>query len=48
MRAGNPKGWEAIADAADMRRANRDIIAACGRAAAKTKESVRCTISIRS
>ena len=44
MRVGNPEGWQAIVDAADMRQANRDTIAACERAAAKAKESVRCTI----
>jgi hypothetical protein len=46
MRAGNPEGWQAIIDAADMRQANRETIAACERAAAKAKESVRCTIRI--
>ena len=44
MRVGNPEGWQAIVDAADMRQANRDTIAACERAAEKAKESVRCTI----
>lgn len=46
MRAGNPEGWQAIVDAADMRQANRDTIAACERAAEKAKEPVRCTIRI--
>jgi len=46
MQAGNPEGWQAIVDAADMRQANRDAIAACERAAAKAKEPVRCTIRI--
>lgn len=46
MRAGNPEGWQAIVDAADMRQANRDAIAACEQRAAKAKEPVRCTISI--
>lgn len=46
MRAGNPEGWQAIVDAADMRQANRETIAACERAAAKAKEPVRCTIRI--
>ena len=44
MRVGNPEGWQAIVDAADMRQANRETIAACERAAEKAKESVRCTI----
>jgi hypothetical protein len=46
MQAGNPEGWQAIVDAADMRQANRDTIAACERAAEKSKEPVRCTIRI--
>lgn len=46
MQAGNPEGWQAIVDAADMRQANRDTIAACEKAAAKAKEAVRCTIRI--
>jgi len=46
MQAGNPEGWQAIVDAADMRQANRDTIAACERAAEKAKEPVRCTIRI--
>lgn len=47
MRAGNPGGWQAIVDAADMRQDNRDTIAACEQQAAKAKEPVRCTIRIR-
>ncbi len=46
MRAGNPEDWQAIVDAADMRQANRDTIAACERAAEKAKEPVRCAIRI--
>ena len=46
MQAGNPEGWLAIVEAADMRRANRDTIAACEQAAAKAKKTVRCTIRI--
>jgi hypothetical protein len=46
MRAGNPEGWQAIVDAADMRQANRDAIAVCERAAGKAKEPVRCTIRV--
>jgi hypothetical protein len=46
MRAGNPEGWQAIVDAADMRQTNRDAIAGCERAAARAKEPVRCTIKI--
>lgn len=47
MQAGNPEGWQAIVDAADMRQANRDTIAACERATTKAKEPVRCTIRTR-
>lgn len=37
----HPGGWQAIVDAADMRQTNRDAIAACENAAAKTKGSTR-------
>lgn len=47
MRAGNPEGWQAIVDAADMRQENRDAIGACERAAAKAEKPVRCAISIK-
>ena len=46
MRTENPEGWQAIVDAADLARENRDTIAACEKAAAKMKEPIRCTISI--
>jgi hypothetical protein len=46
MRADSPQAWEAVAAAAQMRRDNRDIIAACEQAAAKAKRPVRCTIRI--
>lgn len=46
MRAGNPEGWQAIVDAADMGRENRDTIAACQRAVEKAKEPLQCTIRI--
>lgn len=45
MRAGNPDGWQAIVDTAEMARENRAAIAACEKAAAKIKEPVRCTIN---
>lgn len=47
MRTGNPEGWQAIVDAADLARENRDTIATCEKAAAKAGKPVRCTISIR-
>jgi hypothetical protein len=46
MQADSPEGWQAIVDAADMRQANRDAIAACEQRAAKVRQPVRCTISI--
>ncbi|MCI4590408.1 DUF6118 family protein [Sphingobium sp. BYY-5] len=46
MQAGNPEGWQAIVDAANMRQTNRDTIDACERAAVKAKAPVRCVISI--
>lgn len=47
MRTGNPEGWQVIVDAADLARENRDTIAACKKASAKSKGPVRCTIRIR-
>lgn len=46
MRVGDPDAWQAIIDAADMRRDNREVIAKCEQAAAKTKQPVRCTIKV--
>lgn len=47
MQAGNPEGWQAIVDAADMRQANREAIDACLQRAAKAKQPVRCMITVR-
>ena len=47
MRAEDPDGWQAIVDAADLARENRDTVATCEKAAAKAGKPVRCTISIR-
>jgi hypothetical protein len=47
MRADNPETWQAIADAADMRRDNREAIDACERDARKANQPVRCIIRIR-
>ena len=44
MRAGNPEGWRAIVDAADLARENRDSLAACQKAADEAKEPVSCTV----
>ncbi len=46
MQAGNPEGWQAIVDAAEMRRDNRKAIDACVQRAAKAKQPVRCTIRV--
>lgn len=46
MRAGNPEGWQAIVDAADMARENRDTLAACEKTAAKAREPVRCVVRV--
>lgn len=48
MRTGNLQGWQAIVDAAEMQQTNRDAIAACAKAAAKIKASVRCSVSVGS
>lgn len=46
MRADSLRAWQAIADAADMRRDNREAIDACEQAAARSRRSVSCTINI--
>ncbi len=46
MRAGNPEGWQAIVDAADLARENRETLAACQKAASKAKEPVSCTVRV--
>lgn len=48
MLAGNPEGWQAIVDAADILRENRDVLAACEKAAVDADQAVRCTITIDS
>lgn len=47
MHADSPEAWQAIADAADMRRDNREAIDACEQQAAKARRPVSCTIRIR-
>ncbi len=46
MRADSPEAWRAIADAAEMRRENREAIDACEQAAKKAQHPVRCTITL--
>ncbi len=47
MRAENLNAWLFIAEAAEMRRQNRDVIEACEKKAAKANRSVRCTIRVQ-
>lgn len=47
MRADSPAAWQAIADAAEMRRENREAIDICEQRASKTKQPTRCTVEIR-
>jgi len=46
MRVGNPDGWQAIVDAADLARENRDTLAACQKAAVKAEKPVKCTVRV--
>lgn len=46
MQAESPQAWQAIADAAKMRRDNRETIASCEKAALDAKRHVRCTIKV--
>ncbi len=47
MHADRPEAWQAIAEAAEMRRDNREVIDACVQQATKAKRPVRCTIRVR-
>lgn len=47
MHADSPEAWQAIAEAAEMRRDNRKAIDACVQQAAKSNQPVRCTIRVR-
>lgn len=46
MQADSTEAWQAIAEAAEMRRDNREAIDACVQRAAKAKQPVRCTIRV--
>ena len=48
MRSDSPEAWNALAQAADIQRDNRDAIDACRKSAATSQQAVRCTIRIRS
>lgn len=47
MKAGNPDGWAQLATDANLVSANRDRIAVCRDAAAKTKKDERCSIVVQ-
>jgi len=47
MHADSPAAWQAIAEAAEIRRDNREVIDACVQQATKAKRPVRCTIRVR-
>jgi len=47
MSVDSPGAWQAIADAAEIRRDNREAIDACEKAASKVKQPVRCAIRVR-
>ena len=47
MRADSPEAWQAISDAADIRRDNREAIDACEQQATVAKQPVRCTIRVQ-
>ncbi|KTD99952.1 hypothetical protein ATE68_05700 [Sphingopyxis sp. H038] len=47
MQADSPEAWQAIAEAAEMRRDNREAIGTCEQVAAKAEKPVPCTIRIR-
>lgn len=46
MQAGNPKAWNAVVAADEMRRDNLEILARCERAAAKKMGTVPCSIKV--
>ena len=46
MHADSPQTWQAIVAATDMRRDNRDVIAACERKATAGRRSVQCAVRV--
>lgn len=46
MHADSSEAWEAVVQAAEMQRANLEVIQDCQQAAVEAKEPVRCTIRI--
>jgi hypothetical protein len=47
MKSDSPEVWNALAQAADIQRDNRDAIDACRMNAAASQQPVRCTLRIR-
>lgn len=47
MQADSPRAWNALSQAAEMLRENRDAIDTCEQQATKAKQPVRCTIRVR-
>lgn len=47
MQSDSPEAWNALEQAADIQRDNRDTIDACRKTAAPSQQAVRCTVKIR-
>ena len=47
MKAGNPVAWNNVMAALDLSKANREALAACRDAAAKTKKEQHCTVVVQ-
>jgi hypothetical protein len=48
MQSESPQAWSALAEAAEIRSDNRDAIDACRKSAQTSRQSVQCTIKIKS
>lgn len=46
LQSNNPEAWNALLQAADIQRDNRDAIDACRKSAATSRQPVRCTVRI--
>ena len=47
MQSDSPEAWNALVQAADIQRDNRDAVDACRKNAATSQQPVRCTVKIR-
>ena len=47
MKSDSPEAWNALEQAAEIQRDNRDAIDACRKSAATSQQPVRCTVKIR-